>query len=80
MAERNNPILAITAEMESAHNTTADIGMFTIKSATEHYPMQPSDPILEPYISNSGTKEKSAASSRTATSANPSTQYRWQIR
>ena len=33
MAERNNPILAITAEMESAHNTTADIGMFTIKSA-----------------------------------------------
>ena len=33
MAERNNPILAITAEMESAHNATADIGMFTIKSA-----------------------------------------------
>lgn len=33
MAERNNPILAITAEMDTVRSAATDIGMFTIKTA-----------------------------------------------
>ena len=33
MVENSNPILAITAEIESSHESGTDIGMFTIKSA-----------------------------------------------
>ena len=33
MVENSNPILAITAEIESNQEAGTDIGMFTIKSA-----------------------------------------------